>query len=135
MTERQVGSRRRVVLIYLYSLFALSGVHTALTRTLAQTDSGLRIAENTLVALALARQLGFMWFCTLDAKLVGKPLLRLARVGIFLGWPVGVPVYLLWARRLRGLGLLVLHGFVLILVAAVSMLATGYLVYGRTFLD
>ena len=87
------------------------------------------------MTLALARQLGFMWFCTLDAKLVGKPLLRLARVGIFLGWPVGVPVYLLWARRLSGLGVLLLHGFLLVLVLGGSMLATGYLVYGHTFLD
>ncbi|MDI6447608.1 hypothetical protein [Anaerobaca lacustris] len=39
------------------------------------------------------------------------------------------------ARWLRGLGPLLLHGSLLLLVLAVSMLATGYLVYGHTFLD
>ena len=30
----------------------------------------------------------------------------IAKLGIFLLWPVGVPLYLLWARRLRGLAVL-----------------------------
>ena len=130
MTERQLKTRRRIVLVYLYSLWSLWGLHAALTSVPLQTESGMRIAGYTFLALALAAQLGFMWLCTLDARLVGKPLMQLARIGIFIAWPLGVPIYLIWARRLRGLGLLLLHGFLLLLVYAVTWFTVLYIRYG-----
>ena len=83
--------------------------------------------------LAIPTCLCFMWLCTVDAKLVGKPLIQLAKLGIFLGWPVGVPIYLLWARGIRGLGLLLLHGFLLLLASICAMLAVGYILFGGAF--
>ncbi len=71
-----------------------------------------------------------MWYCTADARLVGKPLIQLAKLGIFFGWPVAVPIYLLWARGMKGLGLLLLHGFLLLLVAVLSVLISALLIYG-----
>ena len=71
-----------------------------------------------------------MWFCTLDARLVGKPLPQLARIGIFCGWPLGVPIYLVWARRFKGVGLLLLHGVLLFLVSCGAAIAMLYLRYG-----
>jgi len=130
MTERQIRTRRRMVLVYLYSLFVLWPVHRVLTDAPIQTESGMRIAGNTFLALALATQLGFMWFCTLDAGLVGKPLPQLARIGIFIAWPLGVPIYLVWARRFKGVGLLLLHGFGLFLVFLTIYLIVSYLHYG-----
>ncbi len=82
---------------------------------------------------AIPISLGFMWFCSVDAKLAGKPLIQLAKLGIFLGWPIGVPLYLLWARGPRGFVTLVLHGTLLFLLLMVSGLVTGYLVYGDAF--
>jgi hypothetical protein len=90
MTERQLKTRRRIVLVYLYSLFALWPVYRVLTNVPIETERGMRIASCAFVALALGGQLGFMWFCTLDARLVGKTLPQLARIGIFFGWPLGV---------------------------------------------
>ena len=122
MTEAQVRSRRRVVLVYLYVLFVLWPVYRVLTYGQIRTEGGLRLAGCAFVALALGSQLGFMWFCTLDARLVGKVLPQLARIGIFIGWPLAVPIYLIWARRLRGLGLLLLHGFLMLVVSVASAL-------------
>ena len=122
MTEAQVRTRRRVVLVYLYLLFVLWPVYRVLTYGQIQTEGGLRLANCAFVALALGGQLGFMWFCTLDARLVGKVLPQLARIGVFFGWPLAVPIYLIWARRLKGLGLLLLHGFLMLVVSVASAL-------------
>jgi len=127
MTEAQVRTRRRVVLVYLYLLFVLWPVYRVLTYGQIRTEGGLRLAGCAFVALALGGQLGFMWFCTLDARLVGKVLPQLARIGIFIGWPLAVPIYLIWARRLKGLGLLLLHGFLMLVVSVASALVTLYL--------
>jgi len=130
VTERQLKIRRRIALVYLYGLSLLRGVHGILTDMPLQTESGMRIATASFVALALAAQLGFMWFCTLDARLVGRPLPQLARIGIFCGWPLGVPIYLIWARRWRGVGLLLLHGFLLLLICVATYVTGVYLRYG-----
>jgi len=45
-----------------------------------------------------------------------------------------VPIYLLWARRLRGLGILLLHGISLLLTYVAAFLATAYLAYGERLL-
>lgn len=130
MTERQLRTRRRVVLLYLYCLSALWAVHSVFTEVPIETESGTRIAGNTFLALVLSGQLGFMWFCTLDARLVGKALPQLARIGIFFGWSLGVPIYLVWARRFRGVGILLLHGALLFLVFVITGLTVFYLRYG-----
>jgi hypothetical protein len=83
--------------------------------------------------LGLSTCLAFAWFCSVDGRLAGKPLLQLAKVGIFFGWPVGVPIYLLWARGVRGLGFLLLHGFLLLGVLLCAALLTNYLLSGNPF--
>lgn len=130
MTEQQIRKRRRIVLVYLYGLFAGWGFYAVLTMESPETESGLRLAGHAWLALTLATQLGFMWFCTFDGKLVGKPLPQLARIGVFLGWPLGVPVYLLWARGIRGLAMLLLHGFLLFLLFVTTALVLAYLYLG-----
>jgi len=130
MTDEQIKKRRRIVLFYVYCVWVLWAVYCALTEAPVTTESGMRLASCAFVALAVSSQLGFMWFCTLDARLVGKPLPQLARIGIFLGWPVGVPIYLVWARRFRGVGLLLLHGVGLLLVSVIAVLVTLYLCEG-----
>ncbi len=130
MSDHPLKRRRRAILVYLYVIWALWGIPVALFVEPAQPEAVTRVAERAWLILSLAGQLGFMWFCTVDAKLAGRPLIRLARIGIFLGWPIGVPIYLLWARGLRGLGTLLLHGVLLLLVWICSALAVTYLCYG-----
>jgi hypothetical protein len=116
MTEQQLRTKRRITLVYLYALSALWGVFRALTIEPILTESAERLYNGVWLMLALGTQLGFMWFCSADAKLVGKSLLRLAKIGIFLGWPIGVPIYAIWARGIvRGLGMVLLHGILLLL--------------------
>jgi hypothetical protein len=133
MDENKLRSQRRAVLVFLYVLSLLLGAYTGVTANLPPTKFRPDFAVRVDLLLAILVSLGFMWFCSVDAKLAGKPLIQLAKLGIFLGWPIGVPLYLLWARGLRGLVTLVLHGFLLLLLLVVSMLVTGYLVYGDAF--
>ncbi len=130
MDERQLRRERRAILVFLYVLFALWGAYDGTISNLppAQFQPDFAMRVNLLLSIPLC--LGFMWFCTVDAKLAGKPLIQLAKLGIFLGWPIGVPIYLVWARGLKGLGLLLLHGFLLLSITVCVQLSVAYLCYG-----
>ncbi len=129
MDEHALETRRRAVLVYLYAIVVLWGALAGVAANLVRTEPATRVFERLWLILSLATQLGFMWFCTVDAKLAGRSLLRLARIGIFLGWPVGVPIYLLWARGLRGLRTLLLHGVLLLLSFLCFGVLAAYLSY------
>jgi hypothetical protein len=49
------------------------------------------------------------WWAVCDSKDRGRPIPILARQWFFVGAPVLVPAYVIWSRRWRGLGLVVLH--------------------------
>ncbi len=133
MTERQLRRQRLVVLVSLYLLFASLGAYTAATsdpsRIGLRPEAGARVE----LLLGLSTCLAFAWFCGVDSKLAGKPLLQLAKVGIFFGWPIGVPIYLLWAHGIRGLKFLLLHGFLLFLVSMCAAMVTSYILLGDPF--
>lgn len=129
MDDRVVKKQRLAVLIYLYVLAILWGTLIGSSIELVRTEHGTHVVERFSIIVSLATQLGFMWFCTVDAKLVGRSLMKLAKVGIFFGWPIGVPIYLLWARGLRGLVTLLLHGLLLLLCIFCAGLVAGYLWY------
>lgn len=130
ISESRWRRQRRNALVFLYAAFLLMGALSGLLCFSADEGAFLRVQ----LLFAIAVSLGFMWYCTADARLLGKPLLPLARVGIFAFWPAGVPIYLLWARRLRGLGILLLHGISLLLTCVAAFLATAYLAYGERLL-
>lgn len=123
--------QRRVALVYLYAVFLVSGVLAGLLWYSSDADAILRLQ----LLYAIAVSLGFMWYCSADARLMGKPLLPLARIGIFILWPAGVPIYLLWVRRLRGLGHLLLHGLLLAVIKVAAATGAAYLAYGERFLS
>ncbi|MBN1359300.1 MAG: hypothetical protein JW993_01855 [Sedimentisphaerales bacterium] len=127
MDEHALRKRRFAVLVYLYVLAVLWGALVGSLVEPVRTETGTRLFERSWLVLALATQLGFMCFCTVDARLAGRPLLRLARIGVFFGWPIGVPIYLLWARGLRGVVTLLLHGVLLLLCLCGSGLLVAYL--------
>jgi hypothetical protein len=127
MNEQRWRRQRRAILVGLYVLFPLSGIATALAICLPSTDLPADFWPRVDLLFAILMSLGLMWLCTVDAKLAGKPLIQLAKVGIFLGWPIGVPIYLLWARGIKGLGLLLLHGFLLLLAAICAIVAVVYI--------
>lgn len=129
--EARWRRRRRSALVYLYAVFLLSGLLIGLLWHASDPDVFLRVRLLSAIAISL----GFMWYCSADARLLGKPLLPMARVGIFILWPAGVPIYLVWAHQFRGLGVLLLHGFLLLLIYVASAMATAYLTYGGWFVE
>jgi hypothetical protein len=89
------------------------------------------LAVDVLVALAAATVAAYG--CVVDSRIVGRPVLQSLHWVLFVAWPVAVPIYLLYSRRLRGLGILVLHAIGLLLVATVAFHLTGYLAYGSAW--
>jgi hypothetical protein len=132
-TEAKWRRQRRWAIIFLYMGFGLAGARAGLLAGLPESRLSVGLVARTDLLVALFCSLGSMWFCTLDSRLSGKPIIQLAKLGIFLLWPVGVPVYLLWAHRLRGLGLLLLHGCGVCLTALATAIVTACLLYGFTW--
>jgi len=128
--EAKWRRQRRRAIIFLYIAFGLAGARAGFLAGLPESRLSVGLVARTYLLVALLCSLGSMWFCTLDSRLLGKPIIQLAKLGIFLLWPVGVPAYLLWARRLRGLGLLLLHGCVVCLTVLATAIVTASLLYG-----
>lgn len=132
-TELRLRSQRRRALVFLYVAFVLGGVRAGYLVGLRDNQILPGFVARTDLLLALLYSLGCMWFCTVDSKLLGKPIIQLAKLGIFLLWPLGVPLYLLWAHHLRGLGVLLLHSVGLVLTALGTTLATASILYGNAW--
>lgn len=133
MTERQLRRQRGVVLVFLYLLTAATGAYLGAasdpSRIGLRSEAGARVE----LLLSLGTCLGFTWFCTVDARLSGTPLLEWAKVGIFFGWPIAVPVYLLCTRGISGLRLFLLYGFLLLLVLVCMAIVVSYILFGEPF--
>jgi hypothetical protein len=104
----------------LYVCAALQGISDVVS-----PDNGLLYL---LVALAFA-SLTSQW-CVIDSRRMGQPMLHIVQMITFCTWPVAVPIYLVSSRRLRGVGVAVLHGIGLLAVAWLSFLATVLALYG-----
>lgn len=127
----RLARQRRRALIFLYVAFLLGGARAGFLVGLPESRLSPDLIVRTDLLLAIPCSLGCMWFCTVDSKLLGKPIIQLAKLGIFLFWPVGVPVYLCWARRLRGVLVLLLHGGGIFLTVLGATLAAAFLLYGH----
>ena len=71
------------------------------------------------------------YWCIVDSRVAGRPILHSFYWLIFLLWPIAVPIYLIWARGLRGLGFALLHAIGLLGVSFIAYQVTGYLIYGN----
>ncbi len=130
VVHNRLKKQRRNALVFLYFASLLMGALDGFALGRPTGDFHPDFAFRVKVLTGLLFSLGFLCLCTTDARLIGRPLIEMARLGIFFGWPVGVPIYLLWARGLRGFGLLLLHGFLLFVTWVGSALAAGCLLYG-----
>jgi uncharacterized membrane protein YhaH (DUF805 family) len=122
VTENRWRRQRRRALAYLYVAAVCSGVLYGFIGVKEELGPDFALRSQLLIGILCS--LGSLWFCTADAKLAGRPLIQLAKVGIFLFWPAGVPVYLLSVRGFRGLRVLLLHGVLLLLVGVCSVVVT-----------
>ena len=69
-------------------------------------------------------------WCVVDSRILGCPILHSFHWLIFFTYPIAVPIYLVWSRRLRGLGIAVLHAVGLTVCSAAAFNAAGYALYG-----
>ena len=65
-----------------------------------------------------------------DARQRGRPILHIVQFFILVSWPIAVPIYLIWSRGKRGVGLLLLHGVGLSIASYASFYGTVFSVYG-----
>lgn len=69
-------------------------------------------------------------WCSVDARLRGRPMLHIVRIITFFTWPIASPIYLIYSRRWRGLGLAALHGLGLLVVFMTVFYLVVFLQYG-----
>ena len=120
MTEATQRADRLVLLVFVYVTSALIAIRAGALLEPVGTDA--------VMGWALA--IGFARLCAADARILRKPISPLAQVGIVFTWPIGAPLYLLWARGLRGLGWALLHAVLLLILGIVLSLSTSVLCYG-----
>jgi hypothetical protein len=100
----------------LYAIAALWGVTQA------------RAPDNDLLELltAVSMPLAATLWTVNDARCRGEPLLHIVQIVMLFTWPLAVPIYLVRSRRLRGVGLAILH--------ALGLIATMLLTFNLTLL-
>lgn len=86
---------------------------------------------NVLWSLAMCSVMN-CW-CVFDARRRGRPLIQSLHWIVFFLWPVAVPIYLLWSRRLWGMAVAVIHAIGLIVASLAACLAVRYLIGGHTW--
>ena len=74
------------------------------------------------------------WWCVVDSRMRGSPIVQSLHWIIFFTWPLAAPVYLIWSRKLRGLGWCLLHAIGLYGSCVLAYHLTGYLAYGDAWL-
>jgi len=122
--KNSVQIRLRCILgLSLYALAALWG----LINVRHPTSGPLTLVFEVAVASTIT------YWCIVDGRIAGHPILYSFYWLIFFLWPLAVPIYLLWARRLCGLGFALLHAIGLFAVALLAFFLAGYLIYGNAW--
>ena len=65
-----------------------------------------------------------------DSRILGRPMLRVTHEMTCFTWPAAVPVYLVWSRRFRGLGIALLHGVGLTVIGVMAFIVATLLKFG-----
>ncbi|SIO57906.1 hypothetical protein SAMN05444166_5520 [Singulisphaera sp. GP187] len=110
-----------IVLVFVVSM--LWGLHYALT----WESAGIPYALTFLSAFVVTQ------CCIADSKVVRKPILLSFQWLMLLFWTVSAPAYLVWTRRLRGVGLAI--GFFVLYEVFLNLtfFVVRYLVDGPAF--
>ena len=117
--------RRNILVACLYLLIVISGV-SRVTRP----ESGAL----TLVLWALTAWSATYW-CVIDSRTMGRPIVQSLHWIIFFTWPIAAPVYLVSSRGLRGLGFAAMHAIALFIVLTLAYFLAGYVAYGDAWLS
>lgn len=126
-TASSVDSRQRFRLVVAMYLL------TAATSVLCV----LRPEQQPLIRLLFHVSLASIttYWCVIDSRMRRSPIVRSLHWLIFFTWLIAVPIYLIGSRRLRGLGLVLLHAIGLFVASLLAYHAAGFLAYGQAWLD
>ena len=104
--------RRRFLIAMFYVAAVIWGVHAA-------------IGQPSILDVALPLLTGFLATsaCVADAELLGRPLALSIQGFMFFTWPIAVPIYLIWSRRLLGLAIVLAHVFCLMFSLVIAIVA------------
>ncbi len=83
--------------------------------------------------VAICSIMTYWW--VVDSRVRGFPIVQSLHWIILFTWPIAVPIYLIWSRKLRGLGLVFVHAIGLFAVGLAAYHLTGYLAYGEAWSD
>ena len=117
--------RQRLVLVLAMYLLAAGGSVIAILRPEGATRLLLSIAMCSIMT----------YWCVVDSRIRGVPIVRSLHWIIFFTWPLAVPIYLTWSRGLRGFGWALLHALGLYAASIAAYLTTGYVCYGQAWFD
>jgi hypothetical protein len=90
-------------------------------------------ALDLLVPVALAITLG--WWAIADAKLRGYDIPLFVQPWFLLLAGLVVPAYVLWSRKWRGVGWLILHAALWYAIATIALHAVGIIMWGEEWLS
>jgi hypothetical protein len=124
MGDRSIAAGKKLRGIVLLSFYLLAAANGAMQAS--QARSGMVSLVLAVMAASLAT-----YGCVVDARLAGRPIVQSLHWIMFFTWPIAVPIYLIYSRKLRGVVLLILHGIVLIVVSNVAFYLTWYLSYSN----
>ena len=127
MQSMQIESQRkyrRFLIVLVYLIMAMMGIRFGIYQDISR---GRQIIYSIALGLVLTQ------ICIVDSRIVGRPLSIFSYWLIFIFYGVAVPVCIIRARGLSGIGILVAHFVGLMLVQIISSVVTSLLVYGRFF--
>lgn len=124
----QLKSQKRfrlflIVLVYL--IIMMIGIRYGIFQYISRE----RHLFHSLVLALLLTQI-----CIVDGKIMGKPVSIFSRWLIFMLFGIAVPIYIIRARGLKGVIIVIAHYAALALVLIVSWLITTCLIYGTSIL-
>ena len=122
----QMKSQRRyriflIVLVYLVA--AIYSIGLGISSEVRQRD----LLYSFIIAFL------FTQICIVDSRIYGKPLPPNSFWLVLMFYPIAVPILIIRAHGIKGIGFLIIHLLGLILVSIVFCLITTRLVYGSFF--
>ena len=105
-------------LFYIFFLFATYGVRAGIY---GDVETGIDLLLGMAIAFSVVIA------CIVDARLLGQKMHNLVGFVMLFTWPVSVPIYLIWTRKLKGLFISLGLAVGLFVTYYLSALASWYL--------
>ena len=112
---------RLFLIVIVYLIVAIRGVGNG-------TYLGMSIDREYLFSVVIA--LALTYICIVDSKIVGKPLSIFSYWIVFIFCGIAVPVCIVRAHGIKGVGIIILHLMGLCLVLCLSSYVAWLLLYG-----